>query len=251
MNSSIGGAETPPPLKIAIVGGAPSSQHMAPFNDPSWQIWGMAFRLGSLPRWDVAFEVHEKRPYAKPGYEAALIATGKEIVTNTFPDAPNVNRFPMADAQALMGPYLTSSAAYMMALAILRGADEIGLYGCDMAVDDDEYFYQRPCVEAWIGFARGRGIKVTIPEVSPLGKSSFLYGVDAHEKGLWSESGFKEMAGLHAQKMAQIEAQIAALKAAWQTHDGSKQAYERMANTARAVDAGQTVAKLTDTVILK
>lgn len=244
------GEETPP-LRIAIVGGAPSSCGLAPFSDASWQIWGMAFRKDCLQRFDALFEIHESRPYAPPGYEAGLMSLGCELVTGkNFPDGPNVTRFPLAEALEL-GP-MTSSAAYMIALAILRGADEIGIYGCDMAVDDEEYFYQRPGVEALIGYARGKGIKVTIPEVSPLAKGK-TYGVDfaPGKLGIFSESEFMKLAQMHQEKKRQIDAQIERLQAQWRTHDGSAQAYERMAKTARAVGAGQILNSLADTVILK
>ena len=49
----------------------------------------------------------------------------------------------------------------------LREADEIGLWGVDMKAED-EYAYQRPNIEYWLGIAEGKGIKVHIPEASPI-----------------------------------------------------------------------------------
>jgi hypothetical protein len=59
--------------------------------------------------------------------------------------------------------WYNSSPAYMIALAVHMGAEEIGLWGVDV-LDESEYQYERPCLEFLIGLAVGRGIKVTLPE---------------------------------------------------------------------------------------
>ena len=64
-------------------------------------------------------------------------------------------------------PYLESSIAYMMALAILEKVDRIGIWGVDLHCES-EYVYQRPNLEYLIGLARGKGIKVFIPPQSAL-----------------------------------------------------------------------------------
>lgn len=241
------------PLFIAIVGGAPSSDYLAPYDNPDWQIWGMAFRRKSLKRVDRLFEIHDSRKYAKPGYEQEIVSLGIPLVVGrNFPiRAAHVSEFPFERAFQMM-PYLTSSAAYMIALAILEGATEIGVYGCDMAVDDAEYFYQRPCVEAWIGYARGLGIKVTVPDQSPLGKSTFLYGADPlPQAGVFNEAEFRSMAEEHLSAMAQIEAQVKSLQDRWNTHSGAHQSYERMARAARAIAAGNDVKHLKDTILIR
>src|SRR5215831_4146159 len=49
----------PVPLKVALIGTAPSSRMLAPYNDPSWKIWGCSpGNMKILPRADVWFEVH-------------------------------------------------------------------------------------------------------------------------------------------------------------------------------------------------
>ena len=82
-------------------------------------------------------------------------------------------QFPMKEVTALVGktnkgtPYLESSIAYMMALAILEKVDRIGIWGVDLHCDS-EYAFQRPNMEYLVGLARGRGIKVYIPPQSAL-----------------------------------------------------------------------------------
>src|SRR5580698_10373126 len=47
------------PLKVAMIGTAPSSRMLAPFNDPSWKIWACSpGNMNTLPRVDVWFELH-------------------------------------------------------------------------------------------------------------------------------------------------------------------------------------------------
>src|SRR5713226_4715918 len=47
------------PLKIAMIGTAPSSRMLAPFNDPSWKIWACSpGNMNALPRVDTWFELH-------------------------------------------------------------------------------------------------------------------------------------------------------------------------------------------------
>lgn len=72
-----------------------------------------------------------------------------------------------------------SSIAYPMALAIRQRPDEIGLYGINMA-GDDEYAYQRSNMQYLIGFARAKGIKVTIHPDSRLFESQWTAGIYGH-----------------------------------------------------------------------
>jgi hypothetical protein len=80
------------------------------------------------------------------------------------------SRYPFEEVAASIGiSYWNSSIAYAMAMAIHENAEEIGIFGVDMT-GGDEYAYQRPNMEYLIGFARGKGIKVHIPQESALCK---------------------------------------------------------------------------------
>lgn len=245
-------------LKVAVVCGAPGSQHLVPHDDPSWDIWVLGNRLDNYKgkRVTRVFEIHDKcvEQHGEQ-YPKWLVDQGIPLVVGReFPaTAEHVQTFPFDEANALFGSeYLTSSTAYMMALAILDGASEIGVYGSDMSVDDHEYFWQRPCLEAWIGFAKGRGIRVTIPEVSPIGRSDYVEGRGAagkpqFAKPPFTQEGFLAMAQQHQQSMNKLQAEIDERRVLINTHDGCRQAYERLAKVARAVESGQDVKSLTDT----
>tara|TARA_R100000808_G_scaffold18710_1_gene40917 strand:- start:9439 stop:10098 length:660 start_codon:yes stop_codon:yes gene_type:complete len=73
--------------------------------------------------------------------------------------------------------YLTSTASFMIALAVLehdryvdkhpRGkkgrVQRIHLAGIELAIGT-EYFDQRPCLEYWCGLATGKGIDIVLPK---------------------------------------------------------------------------------------
>jgi hypothetical protein len=78
----------------------------------------------------------------------------------------NVKQFPLNDALDLApGMYFTSTIAYIIAYAILQKVDRIRLYGFEIwsGSDSNEYTVQKACVNFWLAFAMGRGIKVEIP----------------------------------------------------------------------------------------
>lgn len=75
---------------------------------------------------------------------------------------PASRRFPREEAIKQFGYYFTSTSAFMAALAIMEGVDEIRIAGLDMAIGS-EYSHQKPCLEYLLGYAKGVGIKVTLP----------------------------------------------------------------------------------------
>jgi hypothetical protein len=153
-------------LKVAVIGLSPRTHDLAPWNDPEWQKWGLPWDEAYWPRLDRCFEMHDMRLLAsehckrKPGYLARL---------QTLPVYTQDNYPFDAVAQSIGAYYFNSSIAYAMALAIHEGAEEIGVWGVDL-VADEEYAYQRPNMEYLIGLARGKGIKVFIPDESALCK---------------------------------------------------------------------------------
>jgi hypothetical protein len=159
-------------LKVAIVGLAESSRDLAPWSDPEWQLWGLAWDSARY-QFHRVFEMHDmadlKDVYqtSLPGYLDKIQHCAGLHVDDA--PVPGATRYPFDAVAADVGDYWNSSIGYMLALAIHEKADEIALYGVDM-LGDDEYAYQRPNCEYLIGLARGRGIKVHIPDASPLCK---------------------------------------------------------------------------------
>lgn len=164
--------------KIAIVGTAPNTLFEAPYHDKSWEIWSLNGAFERIPRYDLWFEFHSWQhcleEKLQPAYYANLLKTaseGKLYTIEPFPDHPNPRIFPKQEVANLCGEYFTSSVAWMLALAIYEEATEIGLWGINME-GSHEYRKQRACCEYLLGFAKGRGIKITLPTQCPLLKGS-------------------------------------------------------------------------------
>lgn len=200
-----------PVKKVAIVGFS-SSRDEAPFDDPSFEIWGLNDLFGYIPRYDKWFELHDRKAYKLDGSE--VVSEGqnanrgaigdymtrlKETVkcpiymTETHSDIPNSVRYPIEDITREFGNYWqsdnaiygTNSISFMIALAIYEKYDEIHVFGVDMAVDT-EYNEQRPSCEFFLGVAYGRGIKLYLPATSDLLKTRFIYGFEGVKAEAWA-----------------------------------------------------------------
>ena len=174
----------PKPLRIAILGTAPSSRSLAPFADPSWTIWACsAGNMQALPRVDCWFEIHsnllwpEHESFGKP-YLDWLNKQSFPIYMQDQALVPRAKSFPKEELVEEFGRYFfTSSFAWMMAFAIKQNPAEIGLWGVDMA-SKDEYILQRSGGHFFLQEAKRRGIKVTLPPESDLLQPPPLYGFD-------------------------------------------------------------------------
>jgi len=231
----------------------------APFNNPDYDVWVLGNRCDRYPRFDLIFEIHDDLSQHEPGYAEWLVKKNiPMIVGQFFPiKANHVQQFPYKESKQLFGSlYLTSSSAMMLCLAMLRGYEHVELYGVDMAVDDFEYFWQRPCMEAWIGFARGKGVNVVLPDVSPVCRADYVEGMESGGKPKFgkppfTESEFLALAQRHTDRISEFDGKIKILQASIQSHDGARQAYTHLARTARAIEAGNDIKTLDVTVALK
>lgn len=125
--------------------------------------------------YDRLFEMHDLRllksaTCRKPDYLERLKSLDVQLfMQEAYQEIPNSMAYPFDEVSKVTGGVFNSSLAYMLAMAICERPAQIGIWGVDMEADD-EYGYQRPNFEYLIGLARGKGIKVTIPEKSPLCK---------------------------------------------------------------------------------
>lgn len=172
-------------MKIAIVGSAPSSAGLAPYDDPSWTIW--ACSPGAIPhvrRFDAWFELHYYTPQdlkycgMDEGYLGWLRQCPAPIyMMDVYEDIRQSTKYPKDEVQKRFGEYFyTSSIAWMLAFAIMACPEEIALYGVDMA-SRDEYGYQRAGCHHFITIARLHGIKVTAPVQSDILRPEPEYGL--------------------------------------------------------------------------
>ena len=168
--------------KVAIIGTAPQWAQ-APFDDPSWEIWGIYGIVCAGKRLDRIYELHSKEVIEEqsknnPRYWEIVATYGDKYITKDhFDIAPNAKRFNFQSKIDKYGRYFASSASWLLAEAIDEGADEIGMWGINMA-SDSEYAHQKPSCTYLLGYAAAKGIKITIPPSSELLQVSHLYGLE-------------------------------------------------------------------------
>lgn len=180
-------------MKIALVGSAPSSVQLAPYEDPEWTIWGCSpgaypYAIKHAEAW---FELHRWEPqipghpgtgqsWFSPEYVEALTRFQGPVwmMDPLPPEIPNAQRPPIEELVEKYGPFFfTSSLSWMFAMALeTPGVEEIGLWGVDMSAHE-EYGLQRPGCQYFITLATQRGIKVNIPPESDLLQPALFYGV--------------------------------------------------------------------------
>jgi hypothetical protein len=173
-------AVSPPRKSVAIVGYAASTRGLAPFDDPSFEIWGLNQLNRFITRADRWFEMHDvwnEHVVDETNHEEFIKGLPIPVyMPKVDPNVPNSVRFPKDALVKEFGiEYFTSTIAEMLALAIYEGFTRINLYGIDLIVGE-EYTHQKPCAEFWLGIAHAKNIIVTIPETSALLTSRFSYG---------------------------------------------------------------------------
>jgi hypothetical protein len=167
-------------MKVVIAGLSPSTRYLIPW-DMDAEFWGLPWDAEYF-RFDRLFEMHDRSLLEMPeamrsdDYWQRLSEIGAPVyMQREWDDIPSSVSFPLDNvAGTVFGNFhraawsdqidwYNSSPAYMIALAIHEGADEIHLYGIDV-LDESEFHYESPCLEYLLGFASGRGIKVVTPE---------------------------------------------------------------------------------------
>jgi hypothetical protein len=151
--------------KLAIVGSHSATRHLAPWNDPDYEIWVVneAPQSDWCLRWDVDFQLHLEKVYT--GYNHVKTDHwdwlqqdhGDKVIWMQEYDArvPNCHVYPLDEIKrATPDEMLTSSVAMMLALAIMQRHEVIEVWGVELT-SNSEYAYQVEGWVYWVGFARG------------------------------------------------------------------------------------------------
>ena len=170
---------TPYTGKIAIVG-AGEGRENAPFNDPDWVVWGI--NEIAQPRTTAWFELHPVSVQNSIELNVLRSVTVPVYTLELDPAIPTGVRYPLETVlDVFKRRYFTCTFAFQIALALLIGADEIGVWGCGLYMGGPrERLVERPALDYWIGRAEGMGVKVS--EDSGLAYQPMLYGYDYHEE---------------------------------------------------------------------
>lgn len=169
--------------KIALIGSA-ATVDLAPWYDPTWEIWAHATTHHYCKRVDRYFDLHPWKWISEkpmPGYIAWLKALHTPIyMQRKMRDVPASVRYPRERVMAEYPRYFTSHAAWMIALALSEGVTHLGFFGIHYALEE-EHKKQRAGCEYWMGVAVGRGVQIVNPEGSPLLREpGWLYGYESH-----------------------------------------------------------------------
>ncbi|KKM15103.1 hypothetical protein LCGC14_1699470 [marine sediment metagenome] len=190
--------------KCLILGFAPDSRGLAPIDDDSFDIWPLNELYMEMPklmnRATAWFQLHGTEPTDVRDPHQALNLSKLNcpvFMWKKHRDIPNSIEYPLAKIMKEfdtygegMAPdipherdriYMTNTISWMIVMAIAYEYKEIHIYGVNMA-QDQEYKKQRPSCEMYIGWARGRGIKIYLPKESDLCTSWLLYGYDDGSK---------------------------------------------------------------------
>lgn len=128
--------------KLAILGKLPT-KHMAPFDDPTFEIWSFNHHEDPPKRVDKWFDLH------KNGDRSYNL---------------NFDNFPFELCESIInGQYFNNSASYIIMYAIICGYKHIYLYGMRFNNSEEVRQAQFWNVRELIAFAKGKGIKIEAP----------------------------------------------------------------------------------------
>lgn len=190
--------------KVAIIGGA-RSRSRAPYDDQSWEIWAFSSLRLNTPRFTRWFEMHSledlrgqlrKDTQRRLSYRSYLRflqqLTCPVYMQRKHETIPYSVKYPLQEALAAFGRCFTSTASYLLALAILEGYETMGVWGIHLT-EKTVYARQRPGVEYLLGLARQKGINIYLPPKCPLRiptspelpVTDILYGYDWMSPRAW------------------------------------------------------------------
>lgn len=157
---------------VCLLGTSPNGVE-GPFADKSWEIWGCSYREQYVTRADRWFETHSFRtenPEWSKDWLSKLGNFSKDCeLWMHYPELKKgAIQYPVEEIENRFGKYfLTSTFAWMAALALHEGVDRLTVAGVDME-HREEYRDQRAGAFHFIHLARHMGVEVTIPQTSGL-----------------------------------------------------------------------------------
>ena len=167
--------------RVAIVGHAASTREQAQvcLEDDTFDVWSINCASSLVPgQYTEEFFLDPLEHASQDQLEAMKAHKARILWTRDKCDFRDSVAFDFGRVMTdLDSRYFTSSVAWCIAFAVVQGYREIYVYGVDMSADT-EWAYQRPCCEYWIGYARGRGIKVFVPDESVLFKTPWVYALE-------------------------------------------------------------------------
>lgn len=183
--------------KSLCILGTASSMKDAPFEDDSFEMWGVSGLLGSADckRLDRIYELH-------PWYEVrSMLPLLQEMekseapiyMQDVYEEVPRSVKFPRDEIyehfhlSAMGDPlYVTNSVTWMILHGIYEGYKDFALFGVHMA-HDMEYAYQRASCMWALGIIHGKMLSgepysIHVSDESELFRAQYEYGFDQPTK---------------------------------------------------------------------
>ena len=175
---------TPHRTKVVIYG-AGLGHRRAPLEDPDWEVWCLntipAFLPDGSVRADRWFDIHQKVAQSKDDLRwIASCPVPIYVPRDMLGLGPTTVLFPLQQVEQRFGKsYWTCTFAYQIALAMLLGFDDIGLYGVELGYGTRrERSVEWACVSWWMGYATASGVRLHVPKESRLGQHAHRYGFE-------------------------------------------------------------------------
>ncbi len=191
----------PPRKMVAIIGNTPTKR-LAPLESPEWEIWGVNRILNphydSVGRFraDRWFEMHPINDQIQTPEDMEWIGKCPFPLYTLLWEKylPLSLRFPM-ERVAKGRELFSCTFCYQIALAMDEGFEEIGMFGVDLNLGSSrERTLERMCVLWWLGYAEGKGIRVTVPKASDLLTHPRRYGYDYYGEVEWCKAYLEPVA---------------------------------------------------------
>ncbi len=198
--------EAPPPVwappkagpgrlrKIGLLGSHERTLTYAPWDDPSWELWGHASSRGYYKRPpERFFDLHRRECWSKSNNKGQKYLdflhtnTVPIFMQERYPEIPGSIRYPLERYVLEFGRYATGHGAWMIGLALMEGVTHLGFFGVNYGKNefngvDAEYATQRGSCEYMMGVAHARGIHlVRPPGCTLLADPKELYGYESHD----------------------------------------------------------------------
>ena len=193
-------------MHVALLGLGPTAKQFVSTVGPMGcihafcdEVWGIN-QAGDIWPCDRVFHmddvrIQEIRAAAAPDSNIATMLAwlkthpGPVITSRAHPDYPGLVEFPLQEFLTEIdgSAYFNSTAAYAIAYAIYLGVEHLAVFGNDFTYENSHHAEKgRACVEWWLGYAKGRGMQITVPHVSSLldacnSPADRLYGYDTLE----------------------------------------------------------------------
>lgn len=157
------------PKKVRLLGKG-EGWEKAPDND-QFELWGLNGLIYANKKLDRVFilDVIDEMPSVvsglwelQPTIDRINEMNIPLVAPYKYDEIPLSEAFPIDEAIREFGqPYFNNTIAFMICYALLKGVDELEIYGINQA-SGTEYFYEKGCVEYWLGIATGMGVKVSV-----------------------------------------------------------------------------------------